>query len=426
MLNASVITILSQVAKTEKTLPYFQGGKRLKRILPILSIVALLMLAAFGLILRPTLFAHADMISTSKPQASYYRMCPVVTGMMSCDAMMMMSANGTTPAAGTATPMGLTPANLQSAYNLPSATAGTGQTVAIVDAFDDPNAEADMGVYRQQFGLAACTTANGCFQKVNETGGTTPPTPDAAWATEISLDLDMVSAVCPNCHIDLVEANSASAQDLGTSVNTAASLGANEISNSYGGAESAAQNTLAADYNHQGIIITASAGDMGFGVNMPAALNTVVAVGGTTLTQAAGTARGWTETAWVNTGSGCSTVVAKPTWQKDAGCANRASTDVAFEADPNTGVAVYDSFQMQTPWLQAGGTSVGAPAIAATYALAGNANATNAASSLYTNAAELNDVTSGSNGACGTYLCTAGVGYDGPTGNGTPNGVGAF
>jgi subtilase family serine protease len=325
--------------------------------------------------------------------------------------------------------MGLTPANLQSAYNLPSATGGTGQTVAIVDPMDDPNAEADLGVYRQQFGLAACTTANGCFKKVNETGGTTPPAPNANTAGEISLDLDMVSAVCPNCHILLVEANSLTFQDVGTAANTAASMGANEISNSYGGTESTGNNTLAADYNHPGIIVTASAGDTGFGVEMPAAFSSVVAVGGTTLTQATGTARGWTETAWVNTGSGCSAVVAKPTWQKDAGCTNRTSTDVAFEADPNTGVAVYDSYQTQNmggPWLQFGGTSVGAPAIAAVYALAGNAATTNAASSLYANTGALNNITSGSNGACGTYLCTAGVGYNGPTGNGTPNGVGAF
>lgn len=425
----------------------------MKRFLPIFSVVALLMFATIGLIIRPTFYAHAASASKSratgvapmsKPHVARTptRMCAVVTGMMSCDAMVMMPANGTmpgaTPAAATApaattAPMGLTPANLQQAYNLPSAMGGNGQTVAIVDAFDDPNAEADLGVYRQQFGLPACTTANGCFKKVNENGAATPlPTANASWAGEISLDLDMVSAVCPNCHIDLVEANAATGQDLGTSVNTAANMGANEISNSYGGAESAANNTAtAADYNHQGIIITASAGDMGFGVNMPAAFNTVVAVGGTTLTQAAGTARGWAETTWVGTGSGCSTVVAKPTFQNDPNCPNnRVVGDVAFEADPNTGVAVYDSFQTQNmggPWLQFGGTSVGAPAIAATYALAGNANTVNAASSLYANAGMLNDVTTGNNGGnCGNNLCMAAVGYDGPTGNGTPNGVGAF
>jgi len=386
------------------------------------SIVALLSLATFGL--TPPVYAH-----TSKPQVNYYQVCPTVAGMMNCNAMMMqspMATPGTMSPNNTGAPTGLSPATLQKAYNLPSATAGTGQTAAIVDAFDDPNAETDLATYRSQFGLAACTTANGCFKKVNETGGATPPTANASWGVEISLDLDMVSAACPNCHILLVEANSASTQDLATSVNTAASLGANEISNSYGGAESATETQFAADYNHPGVIITASAGDNGFGAQVPAAYNTVVAVGGTTLTASNATTRGFTETAWTGTGSGCSAFISKPTWQKDTGCANRTIGDVAAVADPNTGVSVFDSFQTTTSWIVVGGTSASSPLIAGTYALAGNAATTNAASSLYANTGDLNDVTSGSNGTCGTYLCMAGVGYDGPTGNGTPNGVGAF
>jgi subtilase family serine protease len=431
MLNAPVIPILSQVAKTEKNLLYFQGGKCLKLFLTVCSIIALLSLAIFGLILRPTLLVHAAAASTSQPQASYVRMCPVVSGMMSCDAMMMqspMATPGTMSPNTTGTPMGLSPATLQKAYNLPSARAGTGQTVAIVDAFDDPNAETDLATYRSQFGLAACTTANGCFKKVNETGGATPPTANASWGVEISLDLDMVSAACPNCHILLVEANTALPQDLATSVNTAASLGANEISNSYGGAETPAETQLAADYSHAGVIITASSGDAGFaaGAQMPAAFNTVVSVGGTTLTTSTATTRGFTETAWIGAGSGCSAFITKPTWQKDPGCPNRTIADVAAVADPNTGVSVFDSFQTTTSWIVVGGTSASSPLIASTYALAGNAKTTNAASSLYANTGDLNDVTSGSNGAGGTYLCMAGVGYDGPTGNGTPNGVGAF
>jgi subtilase family serine protease len=400
----------------------------LKVFLPAFSVIALLSLAMLGL--TPPAYAHVAY--TNKPQASYVRMCPVApAGMMSCDAMMTyspMATPGTMSPNNTGTPTGLSPATLQKAYNLPSATAGTGQTVAIVDAFDDPNAETDLATYRSQFGLAACTTANGCFKKVNETGGTTPPTANASWGVEISLDLDMVSAACPNCHILLVEANAATAQDLATSVNTAANLGANEISNSYGGAESAAETQLAADYNHQGVVITASSGDNGFaaGPQVPAAYNTVVSVGGTTLTASNATTRGFTEAAWTGAGSGCSAFISKPTWQKDTGCANRTIADVSAVADPNTGVSVFDSFQTTTSWITVGGTSASSPLIAGTYALAGNAATTNAASSLYANTAELNDVTSGSNGTCGTYICMAGVGYDGPTGNGTPNGVGAF
>ena len=137
------------------------------------------------------------------------------------------------------TPSGYFPADLQSAYKLPSSTAGAGQTVAIVDAFDDPTAEADLGVYRAQFGLPACTTANGCFRKVNQTGTTPYPRKNAGWAEEISLDVDMVSAICPKCHILLVEATSATTANLGTAVNEAAALGATAISNSYGGGDTA-------------------------------------------------------------------------------------------------------------------------------------------------------------------------------------------
>ncbi len=181
-------------------------------------------------------------------------------------------------------PAGYHPADLQSAYELPSSSAGAGQTIAIVDAYDDPNAEADLGVYRSTFGLAACTTGNGCFSKVNQTGGKTPPSPDAGWAEEISLDLDMVSAVCPNCHILLVEANSNSFNDLGASVNEAATLRANAISNSYSGGEFSGETSIQSSfYTHPGIAITASSGDGGYGVGIPAGFNTLTAVGGTSL-----------------------------------------------------------------------------------------------------------------------------------------------
>lgn len=325
-------------------------------------------------------------------------------------------------------PAGYHPTDLQGAYNLPSATAGSGQTVAIVDAYDDPNAESDLSVYRSQFGLPACTTANGCFHKVNQSGGTKFPRANGGWAQEISLDLDMVSAVCPNCHILLVEASSSSLSNLGAAVNEAAVLGANEISNSYGGSESLNDTSYDASYfDHPGIAITVSSGDNGYGVEYPAASQYVTAVGGTSLTRASNT-RGWSETAWSGAGSGCSAYDTKPSWQSDAGCRNRSVADVAAVADPNTGVSVYDSYSYQgrSGWLVFGGTSVASPITASVYALAGNAANITYGSYPYSHASSLNDVTSGSNGSCGTYLCKAQAGYDGPTGLGTPNGIGAF
>ena len=319
---------------------------------------------------------------------------------------------------------GYGPSQLQSAYNLgPYIAGGAGRTVAIVDAYDDPNAESDLATYRSHFGLPPCTTANGCFKKVNETGGTSYPAGNTGWAEEISLDVDMVSANCPNCHILLVEANSTSFADLGASVNTAAKLGAFAISNSYGGSESSGESTYAADYNHPNVAITASNGDSGYGAAVPAAYNTLTAVGGTSLSTASN-ARGWTETVWSGTGSGCSRYIAKPSWQKDTGCSRRTIGDVAYDANPNTGVAVYDSYG-ESGWLVFGGTSVASPAIAAIYALNGTpvSNASNA----YSHTSSLYDVTSGSNGSCSpAYLCHGEVGYDAPTGNGTPNGVAAF
>lgn len=326
---------------------------------------------------------------------------------------------------GSVSPSGYHPADLQAAYRLPSSTAGTGETVAVVDAYDDGRAESDLGVYRSTFGLPPCTTANGCFRKVNQTGGTRYPRGNTGWAEEISLDLDMVSAICPQCHILLVEATSNSFADLAAAVDEAARLGASAISNSYGGGEYASETTDQAHYNHPGIAITASSGDNGYGVQFPAASQYVTAVGGTTLTRTSNT-RGWAETVWSGAGSGCSAYIEKPAWQTDAGCTKRTVADVAADADPNTGVSVYDTFH-QTGWLVFGGTSVGAPIIASVYALAGNAGTMDDGSSPYSHPTALFDVTSGSNGSCGgTYLCTGTAGYDGPTGNGTPDGTGAF
>jgi subtilase family serine protease len=325
-----------------------------------------------------------------------------------------------------ATPAGYGPADIRSAYKL--TTGSGGKTVAIVDAYDDPSAETDLGVYRAQYGLPACTRANGCFKKVSQTGSTTRlPARNGGWAQEISLDLDMVSAACPDCKILLVEATTASFANLATAVNYAANHGAVAISNSYGGSDSTG---YASSYNHPGIAVTASTGDSGYGVQSPASLPGVVAVGGTSLSKASNT-RGWSETAWNGAGSGCSTLNTKPAYQTSVtGCAKKAVADVSAVADPNTGVAVYDSYAYQgySGWMVFGGTSASSPIIASVYALAHNLTSTQlAGATLWGNAGALNDVAGGSNGACTTTKwCTAVSGWDGPTGLGTPNGLGAF
>jgi Ricin-type beta-trefoil lectin domain/Putative Ig domain len=340
-------------------------------------------------------------------------------------------------AAADLTPSGYGPADLQSAYNLAlaSAAAGNGKTVALVDAYDDPNAASDLAVYRAQYHLPPCTVANGCFAKVNQKG-TTSPLPTAAgvtgWDLEESLDIDMVSAICPNCHILLVEANDNGTGNLAAAAKTAASLGAGFVSNSYGAPEFAGETAYDADYQHPGVAVTASAGDSGYGAEYPAASRYVTSVGGTSLTRSSA-ARGWHEAVWNDgagdaTGSGCSAYEAKPSWQADAGCAARTVADVSADADPNTGVATYDTYQGAGGWQVFGGTSVASPVIASVFALAGPpAAGTYPSSFLYGHTSNLYDVTSGSDGSCSpAYLCTAGVGYDGPTGLGTPDGTAAF
>ncbi|GAA2657534.1 peptidase S8 [Streptomyces lunalinharesii] len=362
------------------------------------------------------------------------RLCahPSHPGYMACNAVARTDIKPQLSLRPHAAPSGYGPSDLQSAYNLPQS-GGSGQTVAIVDANDDPNAEQDLATYRSQYGLPECSTSNGCFQKVDQNGGTNYPAADSGWAGEISLDVDMVSSACPSCHILLVEANSASMDDLGTAVNRAVTMGAKFVSNSYGGPEDSTDPTSDEQYfNHPGVAITVSSGDSGYGVEYPAASQYVTAVGGTSLQQDS-SARGWSESVWGTSaggegaGSGCSQYDAKPSWQKDTGCAKRAVADVASVADPATGLAVYDSYQA-TGWNVYGGTSAAAPFIAGVYALAGTPGASDTPASYpYSHTSALNDVTSGANGSCSpSYLCTAGAGYDGPTGLGTPNGTAAF
>ncbi|MBC5800172.1 MAG: peptidase S8 [Candidatus Eremiobacteraeota bacterium] len=338
-----------------------------------------------------------------------------------------VQSNPNTPASSIA---GVQPGLLQWLYNLPSK-GGAGQTVALVVAYDDPAAEADLAVYRQSFGLPPCTSANGCFSKIAGNGSGTLPSPDYGWATEASLDLDAVSATCPQCKLMLVEAASGQIPDLAQSVDTAVASGANEVSNSYGVAEASDNVAYDSHYNHPGVAITAAAGDIGYGVQFPASSEYVTAVGGTSIQQIGNNSV--QEVAWPLSGSGCSQYIAKPSYQTDNLCKMRTVNDVAVVADPADGLAVYDS-SLNGPgsggWAVIGGTSMGAPIVAAMYALAATGAAGNAASLYNTYRGHnqpLLDVTAGSDGTCAVAgLCTSAPGYDGPTGVGVPWGVGAF
>jgi len=334
------------------------------------------------------------------------------------------------PAASVTYTSGYAPIDLIKAYQLPL-TGGAGVTLAIVDAYASPTAQSDLDAYRSRFGLPPITVT-----QVNQNGGSiSSVSGDTGWGQEEALDLDMASAICPSCKLLYVGGNSASFADLGAAVNTAVRLGATIVSNSYGASEFASESSYAAPYNQPGVAITVSSGDSGYGVQFPASASTVTAVGGTTLSRASNS-RGFTESVWSGAGSGCSAYITKPKWQTDPSCSRRTVADVSAVADPNTGVAVYDSYGSTggANWLVFGGTSVAAPIIAGVYGLAGNASIIGTgASYTYAHPTSLFDVTTGSNGQCvrgkntaGAYLCTGVTGFDGPTGLGTPHGVGAF
>lgn len=416
-------------------------------------------------------------------------------------------AAGANPSAATDGPTatigpagGLTPGDLMTAYGFNST--GAGVTVAIVDAYNDPNIEADLQVFDKQYGLAACTKANGCLSVVNQTGGSTLPANDTTgWSGEESLDVQAMHSVCQSCKIILIEATSDSNSDLAAAVNEAVKLGAKVISNSYGGPEAGSTAAEIAAYNHPGVVITASAGDDGYydfddlGVpsptnqpDAPASFNTVVAVGGTSLYLGQSATR-QSETVWNDngteaffesfiglplgaTGGGCSTLIKAQAWQDKlsnwAGTAcgaHRLVSDIAADADYLTGFDIYDTYDCggvcSVGWQTVGGTSLSSPIIAGLFALAGGAHGiAYPALTLYGHlgSANLYNVTTGGNGYCGgegaaacgdpntfgvgildcdypaagttpsvgDVACDAGVGYNGPTGVGTPNGLGAF
>jgi subtilase family serine protease len=361
-----------------------------------------------------------------------HRVCstsPTAT-VASCTAKVLVDTHGAVPHSTSPAAGARTPAQIRDAYKLTGAASG-GRTVAIVDAYGYPNLGRDLTTYRSHFGLSSCTTANGCLRVVNQSGGTSLPRFNAGWAGEQALDVDAVSAACPDCKILVVQATSSSIANLGAAAATAARQpGVVAISNSYGGGD-LSDATYGSYYDHPGIAVTASTGDDGYqGGSFPASSKYVTAVGGTSLVPAAGTARGWTESAWSGAGSGCSTVNTALAAAASAGtgCARRAIADVSAAADPaNGGLAVYyPTNSSSSTWAQVGGTSESSPIIAAVYAMSGNTSGY--ANALpYSHTGSLFDVTSGSNGSCPTtQWCTSRSGWDGPTGLGTPNGTGAF
>jgi hypothetical protein len=383
----------------------------------------------------------------------------------------------------------LSPSNILGAYGLTGATPPTPQTIALVDAYDDATIEHDLEVFDNQFGLPACSAANGCFRKLNQSGKASPlpassGEKERGWAQEIATDVEVAHGVCQSCRIVLVETNSNSNASLYSGEQTAAAMGATEVSNSWGGQEPNADNSA---FNHPGIVITASSGDFGYldwfsaepaqAANYPASSPHVVSVGGTRLTLNA--AKAWeSETVWNDggesagklegagaSGGGCSGRFGAPAWQlalpnwSAVGCGStRAVADISADGDPYSGVAVYDSTESpsgEKGWAAIGGTSVASPIIAAAFALAGGSQGVAyPAQLLYENLqqdpASLHDVVSGSNGACSKKfkknaglsgctseeeaarscaaqpICLAGSGYDGPSGVGTPNGLAAF
>ncbi len=471
------------------------------RLLGIAGLIVLMMGVSAGAASASSLREHLGDPGTG--YATVHKVCPapkahgasclvlalVPTSPANPDASSYVRAAGATsvgPAGG------LTPADLAGAYGYAGATGGAGQTVAIVDAYDDPNIEKDLGSFDAQYGLPACTHGDGCFTKVGQTGSTSvlPAKDTRGWTVEIALDVETVHSTCPSCRVLLVEASSESFSDLAKAVNEAVSLGASEVSNSYGGLETELGSGEVAAYEHPGVVIAAAAGDSGYlnwdriaslaaapGLpDAPASLASVVAVGGTSLKLTTTGARK-SESAWNDsgppsgrgfkqfsaTGGGCSTLFQAPAWQQSAlgwaatGCAShRLDNDVAAVADPYTGFDIDSSYKYAagatTGWETVGGTSLSSPLIASMYALAGGSHGANyPAATLYAHLgqASLYDVTAGGDGYCdgvepglcgepaineefgdidcvGTLACDASAGFDGPSGVGTPNGLVAF
>jgi hypothetical protein len=393
---------------------------------------------AVGLIALSTLTAapaasHAAISATG--HGSSQASCARATrpGQITCEGLMVADRPAASAADGAS---GYGPDQLRSAYGLTAAARsdGSGSRVYIVSAYNDADIESDLAAYRDEYGLSDCTMANDCLQVLNQNGATSPlppsSPPEDQWSTVTALLADMVSALCPHCDITVLEATDDQGNGLYDATKEAGTLGAKFVAVPYGSRYDPTDNQLDSDFATTGVVYVAAGGDAGYadGPYWPNVLPNVVSVGGTTLTQVGST---WSQTAWSGGTSGCLTSESKPSWQSgvpSSDCTGRASNDVSAVADPNTGVAVYD-----TPggggWILVGGTTNALGIIVATFALAGTPAPSETPNALlYARHASLTDVTSGSNGTCtpAPLMCNATTGWDGPTGIGTPNGIAAF
>jgi subtilase family serine protease len=330
-------------------------------------------------------------------------------GTAHCHALVVTDGVGNPNASSS--PTGLSPATIKSAYGFP-ASGGSGKTIAIVDAYDDPNAEGDLAVFSSQYGLPACTTANGCFSKVNQTGGSAYPRKDSGWALEISLDIEWAHAIAPDAKILLVEASSNSFTNL-LAAEDYAKAHAQYVSNSWGGSEFSGETSYDSHFVQSGVSFFVSSGDSGLPAQYPSASPNVISVGGTTLHFSGGAFS--SETGWSGSGGGCSAYESKNAAQStgSVNCSGmRGTPDVSLDADPASGVSVYDStrYQGQAGWFTVGGTSASSPMWAGRAAVAG---ALVNAQYVYGSSIAFRDITSGNNGA------SAGSGYDLVTGRGS-------
>lgn len=440
VLRRQIAWLRTQLSRSRLGMPVTAAGKAGLAVAAVAVLSAGMVPAAMAALHGPA--AAQVTVSRSQLTTTTNAPCnaPPEPGHVQCFAVVHTPADhAITPDAAGPPAGSLSPADIQAAYNLPSGGAGSGQTVATVIWGDDPDLESDLAVFRSQYGLPPCTTANGCFRKVNQDGQQSNYPSDQGTAIETSLDVDAISSACPACNILVVEVNSSSSNDTGAGVDEAVSLGAKFISNSYGDpGEAGASVSDNTDYDHPGVVVTVSSGDTGDVVDWPSSDPNVVAVGGTTLAKDTSVSRGWDETAWGTAtvgqeggGSGCSSFEPQPSFQGnipalDAVCSNRATADISADANPASGIAEYNT-DGGGGWLQVGGTSLASPLIAAMYALAGSpAMGAYPVTYPYQDTNDLNDITSGSNGSCGNILCQAGPGWDGPTGLGSPDGIKAL